>query len=1548
VILFSLWLVARNASTLLSDSLPQEVTDVGSNRLMLNHDDTMKQRVLASTTTTIPMFSQQDCNRNLDWNSCALFSAQGYDYNKTVVIPCGQCVTFDVWGELKLPMGLDVQGALQMFVNFHSLHLYLPFLRVQGNLHITTGATVITDTPSLRITLTGTNETRTQFVPAGINQNICSSQSTRLKPCQVGTKPFVVAGGQLNIQGLPSPNCPSWHNLINVATVPLVDLLASKATNFFLDCSSVLDKTSYDSSSNVYSLYPECLHQYSIYKVSLRVRAPDTVNPVGFNVELRSRNNNNRKDFQIAKCPKATQTDWIICESQFVLQTNMINGYDTFQVQLEWDDKYIGDVEVKDWNITFLEGPVMGLVLPRDVAGCWGDGAEILVTSHTTDYKDHQVRRLQGTPFPNPKDRNTYILPLDRMIIRPTTLEDSADFAVEVALLSRNIVVEGAKDDPNNPRHGGHFMIMQTPDIIQRIEGIEFRNMGQQGLLGRYPIHFHLCDSVEGSIVSKNTIRESNQRCIVVHGTHNVTVSKNVAFNTKGHCYMTEDAGELDNVFIGNLGAYTRTVEKQISGDESDFDASTFWCTNPGNEWTENVAGGSEVNGFWFEVPSTVRGATNLMPLSKDMNPKKMAIKRFESNVAHSNVEHGLRTYPRGYQPEVESVFSNTRSYLNKKAGVFFHNSKNLALEGGVYADNEIQTDFDKADNIRFENAKVIGFSESNRKIFERERLSANCPRIGSEIHTFARDPNDSGAIFRGVSYSGFDDNELSNCGQQTVAFNFDDKVQTTMFDFWTTIEDVSISDGGAPISFCQAEGSDVTDVYITDLDSSLRPKGLEANGASTIMSDNAKMPALIFIDQRNCVSWKDRCCMYCINTCLRSITYAIDASYTEGYTLKVTDIYDSKDAIIDGSYYYEDDELSDSLFSKQRVYSVSLPPGKYKAEFFDKQGNPVWPTHVAEEYEAIQCPNSLLEGSVQLIQPDIREAECTELITNGSADHSNSEHSFWSHKGGGVTVAINEGRTGNAFADYEQSSNDDSIGQYLDTRCLKMMKGRQYEIKAYVKLEDATNALPYDCTNSDTCPKAEIRLNIPGEIGSGYLEVAREYVRPDAETSGWRLLQGIMTIEKQMAVASSAFFYIERNLEGVRMLLDDISISLLPEPACDKNLVMNGNFEDSSFWARDDDKQNTKLELISPGVNGDEDNAMELSRRRESWHSMSQDICIGCMKEGGRYTVTSRFQLRNGVDDSIFACDRTQYKGIDECPEMELQSWLDNGLDTYKSSKRINAANAAWPITTAGWNTMYGIYTASSIDEAADITRLTWDNLHPSKNLVVDDISIIHLPMNCKSLIVNGDFEYDNGRTAAFWENTGQDVEIDVVDVSQAKDESNHGVSLKVSRSGPGIVQQLDSRCLKAGTAWRIEVRIKLVNTSTGKGVRCSPTSRSRKDGCPHVTISGAKDGADQFEQRLYTDLTKGRWDADNLNLWRSNKLIVNEAMADSDSVSIEIRRFNEDWNVILDDFRMIPDADATDTGKTASGVRPMYNLQNYWKLHLGCFVILATLAFI
>ena len=47
--------------------------------------------------------------------------------------------------------------------------------------------------------------------------------------------------------------------------------------------------------------------------------------------------------------------------------------------------------------------------------------------------------------------------------------------------------------------------------------------------------------------MAKNVVWQSNQRCFVIHGTHNVTLSENVAYDTRGHCYMLEDGGEWDN-----------------------------------------------------------------------------------------------------------------------------------------------------------------------------------------------------------------------------------------------------------------------------------------------------------------------------------------------------------------------------------------------------------------------------------------------------------------------------------------------------------------------------------------------------------------------------------------------------------------------------------------------------------------------------------------------------------------------------------------------------------------------------------------------------------------------------------------------------------------------------------------------------------------------------------------------------------------------------------------------------------------------------------------
>jgi hypothetical protein len=278
-----------------------------------------------------------------------------------------------------------------------------------------------------------------------------------------------------------------------------------------------------------------------------------------------------------------------------------------------------------------------GIVVDASVRPNWDVGAEILITSHTSNWNDHQVRTITKIQdYSNSGDNRTFVeLQLNAPIQRPTTLLDSSDFAVEVALLSRNIVWEGGQD--REPRQGGHFWVMNTPGVVQTLVGVEVTNFGQQGNLGRYPIHFHFCGNSTGSVVAKNTIRQSNQRCVVVHGTDYLRIEENIAYDTKGHCFMLEDGMETGNQFIRNIGAQTGIPVTIIpnhgpNGVETDYDPATFWITNPTNTWIGNVAAGSESSGFWFEL--LLRGVR--AGDYADLDPKRAALTLFQNNVAHS------------------------------------------------------------------------------------------------------------------------------------------------------------------------------------------------------------------------------------------------------------------------------------------------------------------------------------------------------------------------------------------------------------------------------------------------------------------------------------------------------------------------------------------------------------------------------------------------------------------------------------------------------------------------------------------------------------------------------------------------------------------------------------------------------------------------------------------------------------------------------------------------------------------------------------------------
>jgi G8 domain len=273
-----------------------------------------------------------------------------------VVIPCGVCVTMDynkndMDGDttdgfyLKLPQGLEIQGSL-IFPDRtqYRLTIETPSVVVQGNLDMSAASSRVTGQPLIRFVMTGND--KVTFTPVGINEMACAvkNSSGKLVPgdCSVGIKPFVVAGGRIDVRGLPA-TCKTW-------------------------------------------------------------------------------------------------------------------------------------VRLKD-----IDGPRSTLLVPAGgVSTCWSKGAEILITSHTPRMEDAQVRRLVKSPYSLEGDNGLVRLDLDDDIVPPVTALQDEGFEVEVALLSRNIVLQGATDE-NDSLLGGHFMVMNTPKVAQVVEGIEFNNFGRQG-----------------------------------------------------------------------------------------------------------------------------------------------------------------------------------------------------------------------------------------------------------------------------------------------------------------------------------------------------------------------------------------------------------------------------------------------------------------------------------------------------------------------------------------------------------------------------------------------------------------------------------------------------------------------------------------------------------------------------------------------------------------------------------------------------------------------------------------------------------------------------------------------------------------------------------------------------------------------------------------------------------------------------------------------------------------------------------------------------------
>ena len=113
-------------------------------------------------------------------------------------------------------------------------------------------------------------------------------------------------------------------------------------------------------------------------------------------------------------------------------------------------------------RFSHMDSPSTQLIIPNSINSKWMPGAEVLITSQSLSYNDQVTRRIVDVEG---YDDDNVLIQIDSPIPRPLTT-DGDNFRVEVALLSRNIVI-----------NGGHLTVYRTPDLKQLISGVQFTNL---------------------------------------------------------------------------------------------------------------------------------------------------------------------------------------------------------------------------------------------------------------------------------------------------------------------------------------------------------------------------------------------------------------------------------------------------------------------------------------------------------------------------------------------------------------------------------------------------------------------------------------------------------------------------------------------------------------------------------------------------------------------------------------------------------------------------------------------------------------------------------------------------------------------------------------------------------------------------------------------------------------------------------------------------------------------------------------------------------------
>ena len=301
----------------------------------------------------------------------------------------------------------------------------------------------------------------------------------------------------------------------------------------------------------------------------------------------------------------------------------------------------------------------------KDTPSGWRPGDEVVITptgspASTTHYAAFDTATISSV------GGKTISLSKSTSYAHPSVaVGGGKTFTAEVLNLTRNVRIEG------RPGHRTHVFINSRKKQIIKYVAVRHvgPRQGNDGVLGRYGIHFHMVgDHSRGSLVEGAVVTSAGHHAYVAHASHGVTFRDCVSHNTMSAAYWWDPGPEnvTRDVF------YDRCVASKVdTGTAGQFRHAAFGLGFGGSNSAHGcvavgVTGSKNASGFIWPEPSGSGGKKG---------DGTGSVWDFVDCVAHNNKVNGIFVWQNN---SGESVIDRFVAYHNGKAGIEHGAYKNV------------------------------------------------------------------------------------------------------------------------------------------------------------------------------------------------------------------------------------------------------------------------------------------------------------------------------------------------------------------------------------------------------------------------------------------------------------------------------------------------------------------------------------------------------------------------------------------------------------------------------------------------------------------------------------------------------------------------------------------------------------------------------------------------------------------------------------------------------------------------------------------------------